>query len=64
MIAALHFNENAGRAKAVNKEGNLEYKIVFPKYKKGSTIVRRITINCTYGGYTIVAQYTFCLLFI
>eukprot|EP00795_Rhopilema_esculentum_P010095 gene10095-18746_t len=48
MIAALHFNENAGRAQAVNKEGNLEYKIVFPKYKKGGTIVRRITTNCTY----------------
>ena len=35
MTAALHFNENAGREQAVNWEGNLEYKIVFPKYKKG-----------------------------
>ena len=49
ITAALHFNENAGREQAVNREGNLEYKIVFPKYKKGGFIVRKITTDCTYG---------------
>ena len=46
---ALTFNENAGREQAVNREGNIEYKIVFAKYKKGGFVVRQITTSCTYG---------------
>ena len=34
---------------AVNREGNLEYKIVFAQYKKGGFVVRKITTSCTYG---------------
>ena len=49
LTAALHFNENASREQARNREGSLEYKIVFPKYKKGGFIVRKITTDCTYG---------------
>ena len=60
MTAALHFNENAGREQATNRDGDLQYKIVFPKFKKGGFIVRKITTGCTYGrwqGISLVHKY-------
>ena len=46
MTAAHYVNENVGRGQAINREENLEYIIVFPKYKNGSFIVRKIITNC------------------
>ena len=43
VTAALHFNENAGREQATNRDGDLQYKIVFPKFKKGGFTERKIT---------------------
>ena len=54
-LAALHFNENANRKQAVIKEVGDRYNIMFPKYKKGGHIVRKVVQDPTYGRllYTI-----------
>ena len=49
LIAALHFNENCGRKHAVTKKGEHRYSIVYPKYKKGGYVVKRIVEDPTYG---------------
>ena len=51
MVAALHFNENTSRVQAATKEGNLQYKISFPKFKHGEYSVRKRTVDPTYGTY-------------
>ena len=48
-VAALHFNENSGRDQAVTKEGKERYNILFPKFKKGGYIVRKLTVQPTYS---------------
>ena len=48
-LATLHFNENSCRKQAVTKDGKESYEIVFPKYKKGGYITRKITVDPTYG---------------
>lgn len=48
-LAALHYNENAGRPIARNKEGKEEYSIKFPKSKKGGYTISKVLTNCTYG---------------
>ena len=50
-FAAFHFNENANRPQAVvTKEGDECYDIVYPKYKKGGYIVRKVLASKpTYG---------------
>ena len=47
-LAALHFNENNNRAQATMKQGEDRYDVVFPKYKKGGYIVRKVTVDPTY----------------
>ncbi|CAN7995733.1 unnamed protein product [Ixodes hexagonus] len=46
-LAALHYNENAGRPQAVTKDGELVWVIKFPKAKKGAVVAPRKT-GCTY----------------
>ena len=48
-LAALHFNENANGPQAVTKEGDECYNIVFPKYKKGGYIVKKVLVKPTYS---------------
>lgn len=48
-MAALHFNENANRKQAVTKKGEERYDIVFPKYKKGGYVVRKVVEDPTFG---------------
>ena len=48
-LAALHFNENSNRKQALTKEGEEQYDIVFPKYKKGGYIVQKVVEKPTYG---------------
>jgi len=48
-LAALHFNENSSRKHAVTKQGEERYDILFPKYKKGGYIVRKVTVEPTYS---------------
>ena len=49
-LAALHFNENANREQAVSQAGEPRYDLVFPKYKKGGYVVKKITKDPTYGN--------------
>lgn len=51
MVAALHFNENTSRVQAATKEGNMQYKISFPKFKHGKYSVRKKMVDSTYGNY-------------
>ncbi|KAK3705290.1 hypothetical protein QZH41_008177 [Actinostola sp. cb2023] len=48
-LSALHYNENADRAQAVDKDGNPAYSITFPKAKKGQYSVRPRKTKVTYG---------------
>jgi len=48
-LAALHFNENTNRIQAVTKQGTRRYDLVFPKYKKGGYVVKKVLVNATYG---------------
>ena len=41
-------NENSGWAQATTKQGEERYDVVFPKYKKGGYIVRKVTVDPTY----------------
>ena len=48
-LAALHFNENSQRAHAVTRQGDKCYDIIFPKYKKGGHVVRKVLVDATYS---------------
>ena len=48
-LAALHFNENSGREQATTQHREERYDILFPKFKKGGYIVRKVTVDPTYG---------------
>jgi len=56
-LSALHFNENANRKQAVTKKGEERYDIVFPKYKKGGYIVRKIVQDPSYGRSLCMCMY-------
>lgn len=45
----LHYNENSGRQQAETKRGEKRYAVLYPKYKKGGHIVRKLMEHCTYG---------------
>lgn len=47
-LAMLHFNENSDRAQATTKQGEDRYDVVYPKYKKGGYIVRKVTVDPTH----------------
>ena len=53
MIAALHFNENSARPSARTKEGDVQYKISFPKFKQGEYTVRKKSVEATYGKHLV-----------
>ena len=48
-LAALHFNENSSREQATTSSGEERFDVLFPKYKKGGHIVRKVTVNPTYS---------------
>ena len=45
-LAAL---ENAGWEQAVTNQGDEHYDVIFPKYKRGGYIVKKVTVIPTYG---------------
>ena len=47
-LAAMHFNENAGRCQAKTNSGRLRYKLSFPKAKKGAATVKAVKTQPTY----------------
>lgn len=48
-LAMLHYNENNGRNHAETYTGEKKYSILFPKYKSGGHIVRKIAEKGTHG---------------
>jgi len=48
-LAALHYNENSSRPQKKNLQNEEQYNIIYPKYKKGGHIVRKILEDCSYG---------------
>uniref|UniRef100_A0A9J8CEC9 Uncharacterized protein n=1 Tax=Cyprinus carpio carpio TaxID=630221 RepID=A0A9J8CEC9_CYPCA len=47
-LAALHFNENAGRPQATTAAGEPLFKVVFPKYKKGQCSAKPVKVEPTF----------------
>jgi hypothetical protein len=45
----MHYNENSTKCQAKTKAGDARYSILFPKYKKGGNIVRKLMEKSTYG---------------
>ena len=47
MLSALHFNENSSRDQAttVTASGEERFEVLYPKYKKGGHIVRKILLD-------------------
>ena len=58
-LAALHFNESASRKQAVTAKGQEHYDILYPKYKKGGHIVRKVTVNPTFREYIVLSMCVF-----
>ena len=48
-LACLHYNENCKKKQAETKAGEKRYAVMFPKYKGGGHIVRKVFENSTYG---------------
>ncbi|XP_064651530.1 uncharacterized protein LOC135502532 [Lineus longissimus] len=51
-LAGLHFNENSGRDQAKLKNGEEQFNISFPKFKKGDFSVKRVLTKCTFNYVT------------
>lgn len=45
----MHFNENKMKDHAATKDGDLQYRIIFPKQKKGEYTVQKVKTISTYG---------------
>ena len=50
-LAALHYNHNNVKTQATTKKGESQYSILFPKYKKGGFIVRKVMQKSSYGEF-------------
>ena len=48
-LAAIHFNENSGRAQAVTKSGELRFAVSFPKAKKGEGVAKEVKVDQSFG---------------
>ena len=51
-IAVLHFNENANRKQATTLEGKERFDVLFPKYKAGGYVVKRVKVDPTFSKLT------------
>ncbi|XP_031429046.1 uncharacterized protein LOC105898184 isoform X2 [Clupea harengus] len=47
-LAALHFNENAGRPQATSSAGEPLFRVNFPKYKKGECTAKPVKVDPTF----------------
>lgn len=48
-IAILHFNENANRDQAITMEGEERFDVLFPKYKAGGYVVKKVKVDPTFS---------------
>ena len=51
-LAALHYNENRNREQAQTNAGMDRFSLLYPKYKKGGHVVRKVLVGCTYSKFT------------
>ena len=51
LLAALHFNKNAGRAQKKTKCGHLHWRATSPKYCHGEGVVKQVKGPCTYSKF-------------
>ena len=49
MLAIIHYNCNADRPQAVNKDQEKCYKVVYPKYRKGASTIKVVKEEANYG---------------
>lgn len=56
LIAAMHFNENYGRAQAITKAGKERIRIIFPKQKQGDFTPKIVPVAKTYSKPMIIAM--------
>ena len=49
MLAALHFNENAGREQATTQDGDLQYTVGRPRCRNGEAVAKIKKVKCTRG---------------
>lgn len=56
-LAAMHFNENTGRTQAVTKAGELQWRISFPKSRRGEAVAKEVKTDQTYGMYKFITEY-------
>lgn len=49
LVAAMHFNENYGRAQALTKSGSERIRVVFPKQKHGEFTPKIVPVAKTYS---------------
>lgn len=47
-LAALHFNENVNRGQAVTLDGSHQFRVSFPKGRKGEGVAKQIKTRQTY----------------
>ncbi|XP_014675744.1 PREDICTED: uncharacterized protein LOC106815750 [Priapulus caudatus] len=48
-LAILHFNENSAREQQTNSDGSKQFRISYPKSKKGGAIAKEVKVPCTYN---------------
>lgn len=53
------YNENGMRDQAVTKDGQPQYNIVYPKFKKSGYTVQEVKIGCTYSKYVMTRVFVF-----
>ena len=48
-IAILYFNENTKREQATTLEGEERFDVLFPKYKAGGYVVKKVKVDPTFS---------------
>ena len=49
ILASLHFNENVAREDQTSRDGEIYYRVTYPKFKLGEEVVREVSVPPTYG---------------
>ncbi|KAK2552479.1 hypothetical protein P5673_026573 [Acropora cervicornis] len=48
ILASLHFNENVAREDQTSRDGEIYYRVTYPKFKLGEEVVREVSVPPTY----------------
>ena len=58
-IAVLYFNENSNREQSVTLDGEERFDVLFPKYKAGGYVVKKVKVDPTFGKLVTSTFYKF-----